>query len=156
MFFRILFFIGFCDFECPEIHFGYHFDSILEALGLWKNSWKCVTVIKFTGLTSSRHTLFAGLDGGCVLILGFCSFFQFWAVSRFPFGDLLVPYVVKKEFWKKMRKVVKKGSAGKPGPGAVGPSKQDNRQQTSDYLDIGSNTPWRAWRHGGGYIYIYI
>ena len=59
------------------LNFSSHFDVILGALGLWKNSEKFVTVIKFCGLTPSRQGLFAGLDCGCVLIIVFLIFSDF-------------------------------------------------------------------------------
>ena len=56
------------------LNFSSHVDVILGALGLWKNSEKCVTVVNFSGLTPSRQGLFAGLDCGCVLSIMFFDF----------------------------------------------------------------------------------
>ena len=61
----------------PRLNFGSQFDVILGALGLRKNSEKCATVIKSSGLTLSRQGLFAGLDCGCVLIIVFFIFSDF-------------------------------------------------------------------------------
>ena len=44
-----------------------------------------------------------------------------------------------------MKKIMKTGYAVKPDPGAVGPSNKTIRPP-----EDGPNTPWRAWRHGGG------
>ena len=30
------------------------------------------------------------------------------------------------------------------------------QHQTSDHQKDGPNTPWRAWRHGGGFYYIVV
>ena len=89
-FFECPLFLIFCDSECPEAPFWLHFDSFLGALGLWKNSWKCVTIVKFRGLAPSRRSLFAGLAQESVLMRSFfetcailCSFeISIWA----PFG----------------------------------------------------------------------
>ena len=70
----------------------------------------------------------------------------------------LAPVVVKNRSEQNMRKVFKNGSAsqaGKTVPGAVGPLKREENK-TIRQPDTASNTPWRAWRHGGWYIYIYI
>ena len=45
-----------------SLHFGSHFHSVLGALGLSKNSSKCVTVVTFQGLAPPRRSLFASLD----------------------------------------------------------------------------------------------
>ena len=68
-----------------RLNFGSHFDVILGALGLRKNSEKCATVIKSSGLTLSRQGLFAGLDCGRVLLLvfSFCFDFLLFRGSRF-------------------------------------------------------------------------
>ena len=63
-----------CDFGCPRLHLSFHFGCLVRALSLWKNSEKCVLVIHFRGLTPSRQCLFAGLDCGCVLLIGFRRF----------------------------------------------------------------------------------
>ena len=60
-----------------RLNFGSHFEVILEALGLRKNSEKCATIIKFSGLTRSRQGLFAGLDCGRILLMVFLSFSHF-------------------------------------------------------------------------------
>ena len=60
-----------------RLHFSIHFNTFLGDLGLFKNSWKCVTIINFRGLTPSRPGLLAGLDCECVLIL-IC-----WRILRF-------------------------------------------------------------------------
>ena len=51
MFFWVLVFLNFCDFECPETLFWLPFWLHLGSPGPLKNSWKCVTVINFRGLT---------------------------------------------------------------------------------------------------------
>ena len=60
-----------------RLNFGSHFDVIVGALSLRKNSEKCATVVNFSGLTPSRQGLFAGLDCGCVLIIVFLIFSDF-------------------------------------------------------------------------------
>ena len=79
-----------------RLHFGIHFDTFLGALGLFKNSWKCVSVINFRGLTPSGQSLLAGLDRECVLMLSVCRCLWFWVVLGSPFWALLVPIVVTK------------------------------------------------------------
>ena len=78
-----------------RLHFGFHFDSFLGALGSLKNSWKCVTVVNFRGLTPFGRSLFPGLDRECVLRLSFYRNFRFWVVLGSQFWTLLVPIVVK-------------------------------------------------------------
>ena len=47
---------------------------LCEPWAFGKNSEKCATVINLRGLTPSRQSLFAGLDCGCVLMMGFYDF----------------------------------------------------------------------------------
>ena len=125
-----------CFFECAcfwffvilsalRLHFGFHFDSLWGALGLWKNSWKCVTVINFRGLTPCRQSLFAGLDCGCVLMVLFSRFLWLGAVLRVPVWDLLVPFVatkwVLKNRCKKSSKMGLRATQVKPSPGLWAP-----------------------------------
>ena len=63
--------------SAPRLHFGYHLDSFLGALGLSKNSPNCDTVIIFKGVAPSRRNHFARIDCGCVLIVSFSVFFDF-------------------------------------------------------------------------------
>ena len=92
-----------------RLHFGSHFDIIVGALGLWKNSSNCISISNFRGLDPSRRSLLVGLDHGCVLMTSFFGFLWFWAVLRLPFFDLLVLIVVKKGVLKnKMQKVSQK------------------------------------------------
>ena len=60
--------------SAPRLHFSSHFDSLVGALGLWKNLQNCVTVIKFSVLTPSKHGPFAGLARGSVLMMFFFAF----------------------------------------------------------------------------------
>ena len=73
-FFERSLFLFFVILGGPGLHFGSHFASLLGSLGLCKKCQKCVTIINFRGLASSRHGLFAGLDCGCVLMTSFCGF----------------------------------------------------------------------------------
>jgi hypothetical protein len=139
-FFACSFFLIFVILGALRLYVGSHFDSLLGARGLWKNSWKCVTVINFRGLAPSRRSLFAGLDCGCVLMMSFCRFLWFWAVLRFPFWDLLVLIVVRKGVLNIKAKSLQKNGWSWTWSGAVGPLKQDNMGQP----DNASNTPWRA------------
>ena len=72
---------GSCFFECScfwifvilsaqSPHSGFHFDCFWGALGLSKNSWKCVRVVNFRGLTPLKLSPFLGLgrDGVFQLI----------------------------------------------------------------------------------------
>ena len=106
MFFWVPIFLIFWDLGCPEAPFWLHFDSFLGALGLWKNSWKCVTIVKFRGLAPSKRSLFAGLDQEGVLMTSFSRFLRFCAFLRLPFGHLLAPVVVKKQVRKNDAKSV--------------------------------------------------
>ena len=107
-FFECPLFSIFCDLGCPEAPFWLHFDSFLGALGLWKNSWKCVTIVKFRGLAPSKRSLFAGLDQESVLMRSFSRFLRFCDLLRFPFGHLLAPVVLKKQVWKNSANSVRK------------------------------------------------
>ena len=111
-FFECPLFLIFCDLGCPEAPFWLHFDSFLGALGLWKNSWKCVTIVKFRGLAPSRRSLFAGLDQEGVLMTSFSRFLRFCAFLRLPFGHLLAPVVVKNRSGKNGAKSVQKWVRG--------------------------------------------
>ena len=61
----------FMIFSAQRLHSGVYFGAFLEALGLFKHSWKCVTIIIFRGLTPFGRHLFRGLDRECVLRLSF-------------------------------------------------------------------------------------
>ena len=141
-------FLFFWNFGCPQALVLLPFWISFRALGLWKNGWKCLTVIHFRDLTASTRSSCAGLDCGCVLMLRFCRVLWFVAVLRLTCLDLLVLIVVKKEFWKNIQKVSKKGSAGHKGKtvsGGVGPFKNKKTSRpTSQQWDIASNTPQRA------------
>ena len=80
-FFECPLFLIFCDFGCPEAPFWCHFDSIFGALGLWKNSWKCVTIVKFRGLALPDGVfLQASIRNAFwwAVFLDFCDFGVFW------------------------------------------------------------------------------
>ena len=62
--------------SAQKLHCGSHFDSFLGALGLFKNSWKCVSVVNFRGLTPFGRSLLPGLDCECVLRLIFYLLFR--------------------------------------------------------------------------------
>ena len=70
-----------------RLQFGSHFGSISGALGIWKNSSKCVRVVTFEGLTPSKRSLFACLDHGCVWKPGFEQIFEFLASLGGPSGS---------------------------------------------------------------------
>ena len=61
----------FVIFSAQRLHAGFHFRAFLEALGLFKNSWKCVAIIIFRGLTLLGWRLFPGLDREYVFTLSF-------------------------------------------------------------------------------------
>ena len=82
--------------SAQRLHSGFHFDSFWGALGLLKNSWKCISVINFRGLTPLGRSLFPGLDRECVLRLSFYRNFRFGMVWGSLFWILLGPIVVKK------------------------------------------------------------
>ncbi len=156
MFFECSFFSFFVILGALRLHFCSHFDSLLGALGLWKNIWKCVTVVNFRDLAPSRQSLFAGLDCGCVLMVSFCRFLWFWVVLGLPFWDLLVPIVVKKGVRKKGTKSVAKRECRETGLWGCGPLKHINIQICYN-LTGGPNTPWRAYGTVADiYIHIYI
>ena len=68
---------------------------------LLKNSWKCVTIVKFRGLAPSRRSLVAGLEQERVLRRSLSRFLWFYAFLRFPFGRIFTSVVVKKQVWEK-------------------------------------------------------
>ena len=76
----------------------------------------------------------------------------FWISNDFglPGDDHLAPKSHKK---KRPKKGSKTGMRVMQVTGC-GSFKTD-KHQTSDHKKDDPNTPWRAWRHGGGYIYIY-
>ena len=86
LFFSECFFLILVILSAQRLHFGIHFDTFLGALGLFKNSWKCVSVINFRGLTPSGPGLLAGLDRECVLIQ---FFFQIFAILG-GFGETIL------------------------------------------------------------------
>ena len=61
----------FVIFSAQRFHSGAHFRAFLEALGLLKNSWKCVTIVISRGLTLFGRRIFPGLDRECVWRLSF-------------------------------------------------------------------------------------
>ena len=79
--------------SAQRLHCGSHFESFLGALGLFKNSWKCVSVVNFRGLTPFRRSLFPGLDRECVLrlifLICFLDFRSFWGLILDTFGTNL-------------------------------------------------------------------
>ena len=52
----------FVIFSAQRFHSGVHFRAFLEALGLFTNSWKCVTLVILRGLTPFGRHLVWGLD----------------------------------------------------------------------------------------------
>ena len=94
-FFECFLFWTFVILSAQILNFGFHFTSFLGALGLFKNSWKCVTVINYRGLTPSGESLLAGLDRECVLMLSLWRIVWFCVVLGNPFWALLVPIVAK-------------------------------------------------------------
>ena len=78
-------------------HLGFHFQAFLGALGLFKNSWKCRTVVIFRGLTPFRKSHLAGLESECVLWLSFYRNFRFGVVRGSQFWTLVGPIVVNKK-----------------------------------------------------------
>ena len=64
-------------------HFSSHLNPCLEAHGLLKNSWKCVTIITFKGLAPSRQDSFSRPFPG----LPFFTLFSFLGTSLLHFGS---------------------------------------------------------------------
>ena len=52
--------------DAQRLHFCSHFDSFLGALGVLKNSEKCVRVVNFRGLTPFGYGIFPDPDRECV------------------------------------------------------------------------------------------
>ena len=67
----------FVIFSAQRFHSGVNFRTFVEALGLFKNSWKCVTIVISRGLTSFGWHFFRGLDRECVLRLSFYRILRF-------------------------------------------------------------------------------
>ena len=67
--FGVLVFSIFYDLGCPKTQF---------CLAFGKTSESVVMVVNFRRLTSSRRSLFAGLDWGCVSMISFSEFYDFW------------------------------------------------------------------------------
>ena len=135
------------------------FHSLLGALGPWKNSCKCVTIIKFRGVAPSRRSLFAGLARGCVLMRSVSRFVRFCAILRLPFWHILAPAFVKKEAWTNDAKSVQKWVRRfyKPNhPRSCGPLKnrrKPDNQTTRQWIEHALACLAARWRI---YIYIYI
>ena len=70
-----------------RLQFGSHFGSISAALGIWKNSSKCVSVVTFDSLRPSKRSLFACFDRRCVWEADFEQFFAFLANFGDPSGN---------------------------------------------------------------------
>ena len=70
-----------------RLQFGSHFGSISAALGIWKNSSKCVRVVTFEGLRPSKRSLFACFDRRCIWEADFEQFFAFLANFGGPSGN---------------------------------------------------------------------
>ena len=79
----------FRDFGHLRLHFGSHFDDFLREMSFRKNSWKCVTVINFRGLTPPKWSFFASPNDGCALRVGFYEIFVILVRSGLPFRGLL-------------------------------------------------------------------
>ena len=141
LFFSMFLYWIFVILGARRLHFSSFLCVLLGALGLWKNTEKCVPASNFRGSAPSRRSLFAGLDCGCVLMLSFCSFLWFWAIWRLPFWALLVPIVVKKRVLKNRCEKCRKGERKRTRSQVCGSFKTN---KTSQQQDIGSNTPWRA------------
>ena len=65
-FWSVRFFSFFVIWGAPMLYFGKLFGSFLGALGHWKNSWKCVTVIKFKGLALPNCIIFDDILEGAL------------------------------------------------------------------------------------------
>ena len=121
-------------------HVGFHFQAVFGALGLFKNSWKCRTIVIFRGLTPFRKSHLAGLESECVLRLRFYRNFRFWMGLGSLIWTLLGPIVVIK--WMLKNRAASRN--GKNGTGGVSPLKQDKQARHLRHLrqpDNASNTP---------------
>ena len=87
----------------------------------------------------------AFFEGALKEVLG-TLFFAFWSDFGFPVGAHVAPKRHQKQGAKKVTEKVILSTCEPRGPGPFKQEKSDN--QTPDNA---SNTPWRAWRHGGGF-----
>ena len=141
MFFECSLLEIFGDFGHLRLHFGSHFDDFLREMSFRKNSWKCVTIINFRGLTPPKWSFFASPNDGTLWGWVFMRFLWFWSVLGSHFEGFWAPIVRQKRFWKIMQKSDQKRVRGLRGefcPGGGGPLKSKN---TSILTTIGSNTP---------------
>ena len=162
-------FFFFCC-ACPFLFFEWFWvprGSILG--GFWKSFWElfrepwisCFWLPLqwksniFGGRRDSKLKLFRGLFQGSILggLRGeiFGDFDDFGSSLGLHFGGRGWQKWAPKKWWNKCSKMGARVTRVR----GCGPLK--NRQiLTIRPPDTGSNTPWRAWRHGGGYTYIYI
>ena len=103
--FLILHFSWFCwILGAHRLQFGSHFGSISAALGIWKNSSKCVSVVTFDSLRPSKRSLFACFDRRCIWEADFEQFFAFLANFGDPSGNPFGTDCDKKQGLKKESK----------------------------------------------------
>ena len=100
VFLECYFFLTLVILSAQRLHFGIHFNTFLGDLGLFKNSWKCVAIINFRGLTPSGPGLLAGLDRECVLIQLFCWRLRIFVVWGSQFWALLEAFLLRKKVLK--------------------------------------------------------
>ena len=98
----------FNDFLHLVAHFGSHFDNFLWEMGSRKNSWKCVTVINFRGLTPSQMEFFTSPSDGYAFRMIFSPVSAILGHLRLPFRRLLAWILRKKRVWKIMPKSIQK------------------------------------------------
>jgi hypothetical protein len=106
--------------SAQTLHCGFNFESFWGALGLSKNSWKCVSVVNFRGLTPLKSVFSQVLIVSAFLSWFFTEIYDFqwfWGVNFLYFWE--------QSSWKK--KVLKTGTRGTSGNlsnGGEGPLKQ--------------------------------
>ena len=98
----------FGDFLHLRAHFGSHFNDFLWEMGFRKNSWKCVTVINFRGLTPFQMEFFTSPNDGYAFRVIFSPVFVILVRFRLPFRRLLAWILRKKRVWKIMPKSIQK------------------------------------------------
>ena len=114
----------FGDFLHLRAHFGSHFNDFLWEMGFRKNSWKCVTVINFRGLTPCQMEFFTSPSDGYAFRMIFSPVSAILGHLRLPFRRLLAWILRKKRVWKIMPKSIQKRASNEcnsfcPGGGAL-------------------------------------
>ena len=155
-FFECLFFLILCDLGCPGTPF---WETLCITFPAEPRKGKSVFGLRRRvriAYPAFRKMHFSATFS--ILVFGALRGKQFWldfGVFGTPTDSILEAGVVQKCVLKKRCKKCSKTGARVARVTGCGPLK--NRQNhTIRPPDTDPNTPWRAWRHGGGYIYIYI